>query len=294
MLNLKPEKKKMGILFAILAPLFYALKSSSVKFALPIKIEQLWFLRLVFDVLVLSPFLFKAQKNFLTKRLPLHFFRAALVTGLSFASVYGIRKLALVDIVLLESSFPLFIPLVLWIWHRQKATFNSWIILWLGFFAIIFISNLRFTYGIISSCAGLGIALLSAISVVSVNTLSKTESSTTILFYYYLFSILITSAICIWTWEGFPNIPNIFWLPFILHSIFGVLFQFSVVQAYSLIPAHFAGGFSYLAILFSTLFGWLIWNESLNVLQIIGGVLLVILGLLMTSEKGKRYFSEQF
>ncbi|MBX3718267.1 MAG: DMT family transporter [Parachlamydiales bacterium] len=292
MLRIAFENSKKGIIFAILAPLFYALKSSTVKLALPIKVEQLWFLRLIFDIIILSPLFFRNRKCFSSRHLFLHFFRAALVTFLSFISVYMIRKLALTDVILLESSFPLFIPLVLWIWHRKKITLYSWIILLLGFLSIFFLTKLRLDYGYMASCIGLGIALLTAVALVTVNTLATTESSISILFYYYLFSVMITLSFCTFSWDGIPTIPAVFWLPFIFHSIFGVLFQYSVVQAYSLIAAHYVGAFSYFAILFSTLFSWLIWKESLSGVQIIGGVLLIVLGLLIICERGKKSFLE--
>lgn len=286
------DNPSKGILFALLAPFFYALKSAVVKFALPIKIEQLLFLRLLFDAIILSPLFFKARKQLASNRLRLHFFRAALVTLLSYASVYGIRKLALVDIVLLESSFPLFIPLVLWIWHRKTITRQAWVILFLGFMTLFFLTKPSFDFGYLASVAGLSIAFLSAVTLVSVSTLSTTESSVSILFYYYLFSGLLVSIFCIYTWDGMPVVPSQLWWPFILHSLFGVFFQYSVVRAYGLIASHFVGGFSYFGILFSALFGWVIWNEPLDTIQIIGAILLIGLGILMIRERGRKSFVE--
>ncbi len=289
----KLNQLQKGIAFALLAPLLYALKSAAIKSAPPIKVEQIVFLRYLFDFLILSPFFLRAGKKLLSKQLPLHMVRACLIVLSACCSVYGIKNLVLVDALLLENTMPLFIPLILWIWHRQKINLYSFFILFIGFSSVFFLLKPKLNILHIASFASLATGLFSAISTVCIKTLAKTESPIAIYFYYNVFAGTLAFCLCAYSWEGPPSIPLPFWLPLVLNSVLGVLFQYSIIQAYSLISPHIVGGFAYFGILFSALLGWLIWQEPLDMFQIIGGGLLVGSGLLMILESRRKTLSEQ-
>lgn len=279
--------RQKGVLFALLAPLLYALKSVAIKSAPPIKVEQIVFFRYLLDFLILCPFFFKARQQLASKRLPLHMMRALFMVSSACCSVYGIKHLALVDALLLESTMPLFIPLVLWIWHRQGITLFSSFILSLGFISVFLLLKPKLNIVHIASFASLGTGLFSAITTVSIKTLAKTESPIAILFYFNLFAGIAALALSVYSWESLPPITPSFLAPLVMNSILGVLFQCCIVQAYSLISPHVVGSFAYFSILFSALFGWWIWQESLDVLQALGGILLVGAGILMILENRK-------
>jgi drug/metabolite transporter (DMT)-like permease len=288
---MKWSNQQKGIAFALLAPLLYALKSISIKSTPPIKAEQIVFLRYFFDFLILSPFFFKAGKTLVSKKVPLHLMRATFIVLSACCSVYGIKHLALVDALLLENTMPLFIPFVLWIWHRQKITLFSCIILLLGFSSVFLLLKSKLDILHIASFASLSTGFLSAITTVSIKTLSKTESPISILFYFNIFAGSLAFIFCVYTWDGMPVISFSYWLPIIMNSLFGILFQYTIIRAYSLISPHVVGCFAYFGILFSALFGWVIWQESLDQLQIIGGSFLVGSGLLMILENNQKAFS---
>jgi drug/metabolite transporter (DMT)-like permease len=217
--------------------------------------------------------------------------RATFIVLSACCSVYGIKHLALVDALLLENTMPLFIPFVLWIWHRQKITLFSCIILLLGFSSVFLLLKSKLDILHIASFASLSTGFLSAITTVSIKTLSKTESPISILFYFNIFAGSLAFIFCVYTWDGMPVISFSYWLPIIMNSLFGILFQYTIIRAYSLISPHVVGCFAYFGILFSALFGWVIWQESLDQLQIIGGSFLVGSGLLMILENNQKAFS---
>ncbi len=210
--------------------------------------------------------------------------RAIFVTISIYCSVYGIRHLALVDAILLENTLPLFIPIIAWIWYGKKMATYSFLILILGFCALFFLLKPNLDILHLASFASIGTGFASAMTAVSINRLSKTEHPLAILFYYNLFAGILALGPCLYTWEGFPPLSFSFWLPFVIISLFGVLFQFAITRAYSLVSPHIAGNFVYFSVLFSALFGWMIWSEKLSLLQIVGGGLLIISGLLMIRE----------
>lgn len=279
-----------GIAFAILAPLLYAAKSASVKFAFPIRIEVIVFLRFFFDFLILLPFFIMNLKKLKPQQPGMLLLRALFATASIFFSVYGIRHLALVDAIILENSLPLFIPLVVWIWHKEKISVGSWTALLIGFSSLFFLLKPQCDVLHLASLASVGAGLATAVSSVSIKSLSKTESPITILFYFYLISALLTLYPCCKNWENIPYTYS-FWWPFVLISIFGVLFQYAITKAYALVPAHIVGSFVYFSVLCSAILGWLFWQEKFDGMQICGAALLIGAGLyILRSNQKKEVF----
>jgi drug/metabolite transporter (DMT)-like permease len=283
---MKWSRLQQGIAFSILAPLLYTLRSIAIKSAPPLKAEQVVFLRFVFDFLILAPFFFTTRKKLSSQRLPLYLMHALCVVLCAWCSVYGITHLLLVDALLLENTMGLFIPVILWIWHRQKISLPSWLILFLGFSSLFFLLKPKLHILHIASFASLATGLLAAISTVTINVLSKTESPSAMVFYFNVLRGPIALALCAYSWDGFPtlSISPTFWLPLFMNSVCGLLFQYAVIRAYSLISPHIVGSFAYFGILFSALFGYVLWNEPLDSIQIFGGMMLIGSGLMIILE----------
>ncbi len=272
--------------FAILAPLLYASKSAAIKFAPHARIEVIVFLRFLFDFLILCPFFLKHYKKLEPQQLGMHLLRALFATTSIYCSVYGIRHLALVDAVILENTLPLFIPLVVLIWHGERISPLSCLMLFVGFSSLFFILKPQMDILHIASFASIGTGLASALSAVSIKALSKTEHPITILFYFNLFSGLFTLTPCCMHWEGIP-FTFTFWLPFVLISVFGVSFQYAITKAYASVPTHVAGSFVYFSVLYSALFGWMFWKERMDVTQAFGALLLVGAGMCILWQNKK-------
>ncbi len=271
-----------GLAFALIAPLLYALKSVLIKFAPPTRVEFFVFFRFIFDFLLLIPFFILYRNKLHSKQLGLHSIRAIFAAISIACSVYGIKHLALVDAVLLESTLPLFVPLVAWAWYGKKITASSFFILILGFAAVFILLQPKLNVLHLASLASIGAGLCSAITAVSIGKLSTTEHPIAFLFYFNVFSAALTAIPCVCTWESnFPMDSFSFWLPFGLISLCGVLYQYAIIKAYSLIPLHITGNLSYFEVLFGALFGWWIWAEPLSASQIFGGGILIGSGLLM-------------
>jgi drug/metabolite transporter (DMT)-like permease len=282
------DEWRKGLGFAILASFLYALKSAAIKFAPSAKVEFFVFFRFLLDFLLLTPFFLVHRKQLHFKQLPLHFLRAIFVTISIYCSVYGIRHLALVDAILLENTLPLFIPLIAWVWHKQKITLKSFFILLLGFSSLFFLLKPELNIVHLASLASIGAGFASAMSAMSVRTLSKTEHPIAILFYFNAFAGALALVPLAYTWEGMPSWSASFWLPFLLISVFGVLFQYAMNRAYSLISPHVVGNFVYFQVLFSAFFGWTIWHEHVNAMQVLGGILLIGSGFLMIRENKQK------
>jgi drug/metabolite transporter (DMT)-like permease len=187
------------------------------------------------------------------------------------------------DATLLENTISLFIPLTAWIWLRQRISASSWLLLLLGFFAVLLILKPQFDILCFATFAPLGCALLSAISGVAVTSLSRTDHLLTILFYFHLWGLgLAFIPLCLF-WQGTFSMPESYTFIF-LGSLIGVSFQYVMNKAFTLLSPHIVANFTYFNVLFSALLGWLIWQEVMNGMQLLGGALLIGVGLLVRRQ----------
>lgn len=268
-----------GAAFAILSALLYALKSALIKFAPQIPLEVMVFMRYFFDFIILSPFFIIYWKKLSTKNFFMHVLRGIIAVVSIRFSIYGMRNLVLVDAILLENTMSLFLPLVAWVRYREKISLNSIWILVLGFSSLFLLLKPKMEIMRLASFASIGTGFLCALQAMNIKTLSKNNHQLNILFYYTVFSGGLSLFPCLRNWDS-THIFTHWWI-FALISLFGVLFQYALTRTYSLIPFHVAGSLEYSSVLFSALLGWIIWQETLDIMQICGGILLIGSGILM-------------
>ncbi len=246
----------------------------------PLQLELVVFFRFFFDFLFLLPFFIAYRHKLYPKNLSLHFWRGLLAMVAIYCSVYGLKHLQLVDVALLENTFPLFVPVVAWVGYRQRISFYSWCLLLSGFVSIFFILRPTFDILYLASLAPLGSALASAASAVTIHTLSRTNHPLAILFYFNVFGGGLSLIPLLYNWEGNPELC-ISWWSLLGISFTGVLYQYAMNRAFGLLSPHVAGNFTYFSVLFSAGLGWLLWDETLTVTQICGGIFLISMGLMV-------------
>ena len=220
-----------------------------------------------------------------TKRWKGHLFRAASGTISMLTLFYAYQLLPLAHVVAINFSAPLFITLFSMLCLREKAVWQYWAALIIGFIGILFIVNPTSTN---ISLMGVGIALLSAIfralSMTGVRALGKTEPAGTTAFYFALQSTIFTALPMPWVWQT----PG--WLDFISLASCGVLAglgQYFLTRAYQFAPAAVVSPFDYTAIIWATLFGVMFWGELPGWHIIIGSVIVILAGLIILQHEAK-------
>lgn len=278
--------QRKGIFLAILSSLFFAVRACMIK-STPIgKVETLMALRFICDLLLLLPLFLKYRQHLKTKRFSFYFGRSLLVATSIYCSIYGIRNLALMDAMLLQYTLPLFIPLMLWIFHRKKISMRSFCLLGIGFISVFFLLKPQLDLLHLASLASLSVGILSAIMAVTLHDLTKTDHVVAILFHSTLLSGIFSIIPCLSTWE---TVPTAVLLKYIVPiSAIGLVHQYLITRAYTFASPHIVGGFIYFCVLFSALFGWLIWDDRPDPIKIGGGILLIICGLLMVRENSRK------
>jgi drug/metabolite transporter (DMT)-like permease len=279
-----PDHLGTGIVLTMLAFLAVAVMSALAKAATSagVQAEVLTFFQNFLSLLLFLPWLLRGGfASLKTQRPGLHLVRA--VTGLLSQYLLFVAldlKIPLVDAVLLANAAPLFIPLVVWVWQRQRISARLWASLVIGFVGIILI--LQPGMGVISWGTPLAIAAgaFSAVALVAVRHLNTTEPPARILFYYFLISSVLTAPFIVVNpfvvvkWST-PESRAWIWLLGVGVSM--AISQLLLILAYQQASPSRLSPFNYSVVVFSGLIGWIIWDHVPNLLSL-SGILLVCLG----------------
>jgi drug/metabolite transporter (DMT)-like permease len=273
----------LGAALIVLAFLFVAVMSAFGK-AAGVSTSAIVFFQNFISLLVFLPWILHHGIGGLkTKHLFLHGVRG-LGGVLSQALMFiAILKMPLMNTVLLSNSAPLFIPLIAWIWLKEKITASTAISLVVGFVGVLLIlkpgiSLLRNPAALLATAA----AACSAIALVTVNRLSSTDPTYRILFYYFLIASVLTAPFLPFGWR-WPSQGQ--WLFLLGIGLCQAASQLFIILAYRHAKPSRIAPFNYSVVVFSGLIGWIVWHEQPDALALIG-VLLVSAGGIFTTLTG--------
>jgi drug/metabolite transporter (DMT)-like permease len=180
----------------------------------------------------------------------------------------------LVDTFLLANAAPLLLPFVCWIWLKKPIQHKLWPGLIGGFIGLILI--LKPGSEILNAGAfyALGNALITAIVMVTLRLLSYTTRSHTVLFYYFLITILMTLPLALYL----GHIPNgIEWLELLGIALLSTLAQLFMIRSFHHASPTALGPFNYSAVVYAGALDWLLYGSKPDLFSLLG-ILLVICG----------------
>jgi len=212
-----------------------------------------------------------------TQRLTLHLVRGLLGVGGFYLYYAAMARIPLMDAMLLRQSAPLTVPLVMWLWQRQRVSGSAWLPLVIGFIGIIVI--IRPAGDGISwwHLAGFVSALTLSGSMVATHKLATTESGDRILFYYFALSFACALPFAA---VQLPAINTHEWMVLAYIGVAMYLTLWLYTRAYSMAPASAIAPINYIGVAFAGLLGWLLWGERPDIPALIGSTLVVAGGLL--------------
>ena len=275
-----------GIFLIVVAFLCVAIMSAFGKAAAGLPTGPLVFFQNGISLLLFAPFILRhGSKELRTTRFGLHVVRA--LTGLLSQALFfiAVKNIALVDAVLLANAAPLFIPIVALVWMRTSIRPAVIASLLIGFVGVILI--LKPSAELLKDPAALiaiSAAAFSAVALVSVNTLSSTDKSDTILFYYFLISTVATLPFACMQWQ---NPQGDQWMYLLGIGLFMALSQLFIILAYTHATASQIAPFNYSVVIFSGIIGWIVWKTSLDLTALFGIVLVCAGGIASIMFTGK-------
>jgi len=203
---------------------------------------------------------------------------------------YAVTTLPLAEATLLQYTYPVFTALLAFFLLKEKIQRSTLLCIVLSLLGLVLMvmPNLSVTNGATLPWFSVFVALLgalgSALAYVIVKRLSTTEDSSVIIFYFPLIALPLSLTLL---GDDFvmPNTEALLLLLFV--GIFTQIGQVGLTKAMQSEVATKVTAFSYVQVVFSIIFGFIIFNEVPSAWTLSGGALIII-GALINVFASKR------
>lgn len=273
----------LGVLFALLGALVFSVQAAIVKAqALALPLPMILFMQCVTGLILLIPFLFwkgraGAKKILITKNMPFHVLRAVLSLGISFFLFESIKYIPFVNAMLLANIAPLIVPFIAYFALSQKINHRLWIPILIGFLGVALVLQPDGNMIHPAALLALGASFFAAIALVVIRRLSITDSSETIIFYFFICASLVSGAMA---WTCWIPLSMHLWLTLIVVGVLYSCSQFFVTLALRFANPQLVSSLLYMNIVNSAIISALIWRVMPTWLTMIGIVLTIFGGVL--------------
>ncbi len=235
----------VGALWMTGASLFFALTYVTVReLAQTMSVFTLVFIRCVFGILVLVPWLLRNGRGALkTRRWKVYAIRAvATYTGMV-TFFYGLRVVELADANAIQFTGPFFTVILLQIFVGERVGLDRWIAICFGFAGALLIVRPGFEVVVPAMLGIVYTAFAYGASNAATRALSTTEDKNAVVFYMFamMLPLSIGPAIFDWTTPGLSDLPLLgFFLLIGYLSIHCVTRAYVHAPAAALTPAYYA------------------------------------------------------
>ena len=281
---------KTGLILLSISALLFASMGVLIRLAsYTVDNATIVFFRNAIGLLVLTPFLLTQGVDHLkTSHLWMHVWRSVVGLTAMYGFFYAIAHLKLSNAMVFTYSSPIFIPLIAWLFLKEKMTLNMVIAAALGFVGVIMVTKPDTGMFNLLSVIGIGSSFLAAMAFVTVRALTNTEPVTRIVFYFCFIGTLLSAIPMLWLWRSYT-----------LHELIllcsagalATLSQICLSKAYSFAPAGQIGPANYLAIIFAGIWAATLWGEYPDLISIIG-MFVILVALLLCMPRFNRLFSK--
>jgi drug/metabolite transporter (DMT)-like permease len=258
----------LGFLFVALYAAFF--KAASTSASTP------WIIFISYLFAGLIQFFFicnKGVKFFKTRRIGSYAGRIFFGLFSSFLFMMAIKRVSLLNATLLFNTTPLFVPILAIFLLKTRVPLALWLSLILGFIGVVFIIKPQeFLLHDPGNLIGLSAGVIQALAFIFVKKLTTTEPVRRINFYFFSLSALMLAPYILLTWE---TPPPLIWIWTLCAGLMTFLGQLFIVKGYQYADASHVGPFQFASVLFSGIIGWLIWNQTPTLNDLIGALFVI-------------------
>ena len=204
-------------------------------------------------------------------------------TGLA-AMILYFSALGLIPIgqaVTLQYTNPLFVALLSGFFLSERVHPQVWALAVISFLGIILIvsPNLRTIEK--DALLALGSGFFAGVAYLYVRKLRATEEALSIVFWFAAFSVLATAL------PAIPSLADVISDPILILALVGIgvgagAGQVGLTYAFHRANAAWVSAFSYLTVIVATAYGYLLFNEVLDTRDIIGGIMIIFSGIILS------------
>jgi len=220
-----------------------------------------------------------------TRRLGGHLVRGVVGLAAMVCFFLSYKLLPLGEAVALGMAGPLFITALSVPFLGEKVGIRRWSAVIVGFVGVLAMT--RPGSGIFDPAALIPLAgaFFLGLAMVTVRSLSRSEHSATIVFYFTITATLASAASLPWQWVT-PDWTGLGLLVTI--GLIGGCAQFTMTQAFRLAPAALVAPFEYLALVFAMGYGFAFWAEVPDLWLVTGAVIVVASGIYILHREAVR------
>ncbi|MET1076521.1 MAG: DMT family transporter [Pseudomonas sp.] len=272
-------KPLQGAALLTLSALLFALMGVGVReVSDTVNNESVVFFRNLVGVLFFLPLvLLRGTRPLRTGRLKSHLWRSTYGLAAMYCFFYAIAHLPLADAMLFTYSAPMFTPLIARWLLKEPLTRRMLLTSAIGLVGVLLVAKPSAALVDSKALVGLAAGLLAAFAFVSIREMSDSEPAFRIVFYFSLFSTLISAIPLAWAWQ--PVTTHALWLLLGI-GLLATVSQIVMSKAYGLAPPGLIGPFAYLAIVFAGVIAWLRWGETPDLTSLLGAALIFAASLL--------------
>jgi drug/metabolite transporter (DMT)-like permease len=277
-----------GIYFAIIGVFSIAAMGVFVKYiGTDLSSITILFFRFAISLIVLLPFLFRSKTFSFKIKYPYHL-TIRVLTGILAMTLYfvAIQHINLVNAILLESAYPIFVPIIIFFLTGQKTNRRvMWGII-VSFIGIIIIlqpgTDIFQPYSIVAVlsgiCAGIAYVFLKIML-----TKDKTQMHN-LLFYFFLFGSLIPLPYVIIYWKPL----SLFHILCLLGvGVFGYGYQYFITKALQHASVRIVSPLVYVSVLSGGFLDWLLWNTTPSYLTLLGTIITIFGAIIVILNRNK-------
>lgn len=268
------QRLALGIILMLLAELCFTLLWVSVKFSGDfIPVFEIAFFRGLVSAVIIGNIMISRGISFRIQNKRSMLGRCISGYLAMLLSFFSLTKIGLGNAVTLLHTSPIFVAVISPILLKERS--NKLLLFWIisAFVGITLIlkpdENILQDYSLLALLGG----FLAGIAYITIRHLHRTENTFTITFYFTLFVSISSFPLMIKNFV-MPNLIG--WLALLGAGIFGTFAQLLMTHSYKCGPANILTPFNNSAIIFSFIFGWVFWNETPDLLTLIGALLIIV------------------
>ncbi|HKF74352.1 MAG TPA: DMT family transporter [Stellaceae bacterium] len=273
-----PNTVPRGIASMLLAVAIFSCMDALIKWlSATYPTIEIVFFRSAFAFLPLLPALLSGGRAALRTRRPLtQAGRAALGLVSMFAFFYCFRMMPLADVFGIAFSAPIFVTALSVPMLGERVGIRRWSAVFVGFIGVLIM--LRPDAGVFASASWIALfaTVLYALGQIFVRDLTKTETTTCIVFYVTLTTTAVSAAAMPVVWV-MPSPVDALLLAAV--GILGGMAQLAFTRAFRLAPAAVVSPFDYTGLLYAGVIGYYVWGDVPTVTFLVGAAIVMVSGL---------------
>lgn len=224
-----------------------------------------------------------------SRHLRLHALRGLLMVGAAYSFFRGLEILPLAEATSLVFAAPMFITALSVPLLGERVGWRRWMAVIVGFAGVLIIVRPGAATFQPASLFVVATAAFYAVLMISARWIGRDENVWTMMFYVALFPMLFSGLAMPFQWETMhpSHLPLCVGM-----AVFGTVGVTLMGHAFRLGPAAIVAPFDYTALVWASLFGWLIWGEVPDAWTYAGAAVIIASGIYIVIRETRKKDAE--